>query len=54
MLSHKKISKIVDYFDSKECFPGVHISGGISHFLWSSKTAKDRELKQSEVVLDQA
>lgn len=41
MLSDKKISKIVDYFDSNECFPGVDISGGICYFLWSSKTAKD-------------
>ncbi len=41
MLSDKKISKIVDYFDSNEYFPGVNISGGICYFLWSSKTAKD-------------
>ena len=35
MLNDKNISKIVDYFDSTECFPGVDISGGICYFLWN-------------------
>ncbi|WP_313360395.1 Eco57I restriction-modification methylase domain-containing protein [Empedobacter sp.] len=34
MLSDKRISHLVDYFDSTECFPGVDISGGICYFLW--------------------
>lgn len=35
MLSDKRISQIVDYADSKDCFPGgVDIPGGICYFLW--------------------
>ena len=35
MLSDKRMSKIVDYLDSKDCFPsGVDIPGGICYFLW--------------------
>src|ERR1035437_5554059 len=33
MLNDNRISKIVDYFDSTECFPGVDISGGVCYFL---------------------
>lgn len=28
MLNDKRLKKVVDYFDSGECFPGVDISGG--------------------------
>lgn len=34
MLSSGKLSRIVDYTDSKECFPGVDINGGVCYFLW--------------------
>ena len=34
MLRDTRIRKLVDYFDSDECFPGVDISGGICYFLW--------------------
>ena len=36
MLSDKRIRKIVDYTDSKECFPGVDLNGGACYFLWDS------------------
>lgn len=44
MLKDKRITKIVDYFDSTECFPGVDISGGINYFLWERDTKKDCEI----------
>jgi len=45
MLNDSRLRKIVDYFDSEECFPGVDISGGVCYFLW------DRDNPgQSEVV----
>ena len=34
MLNDKRIRKIVDFEDAKECFPGVDIAGGICYFLW--------------------
>ena len=35
MLRDERISHLVDYFDSTECFPGVDLSGGVCYFLWS-------------------
>lgn len=34
MLSDNKISKIVDYSDASDCFPGINLNGGVSYFLW--------------------
>lgn len=34
MLSDKRIRKMVDYPNSKECFSDVSISGGVNYFLW--------------------
>jgi len=37
MLNDDRLSHIVDYADSKDCFPsGVDIPGGICYFLWQS------------------
>ena len=36
MLADRRISNIVDYTDSKECFPGVDLNGGVCYFLWDS------------------
>jgi len=41
MLKDNRISTIVDYFDSTECFPGVDISGGICYFLWERNKASN-------------
>jgi site-specific DNA-methyltransferase (adenine-specific) len=34
MLNDNKISKLIDFWDSTDCFPGVDIAGGICYFLW--------------------
>ena len=34
MLSDRRIRKIVDYNNAKDCFPGISLSGGINYFLW--------------------
>ena len=34
MLNDDSTRVLVDYTDSKECFPGVDIAGGICYFLW--------------------
>jgi Eco57I restriction endonuclease. len=42
MLSDCRLSTIVDYADSKDCFPGgVDISGGICYFLWERDYSGD-------------
>lgn len=37
MLGDTHIRAIFDYVDSKDCFPTVDISGGVSYFLWDAK-----------------
>lgn len=37
MLKDKHLSHLVDYEDSRECFPGVDIAGGVCYFLWDSQ-----------------
>lgn len=33
MLNDRHITKIVDYINSKECFPGMSVGGGVCYFL---------------------
>ena len=44
MLNDKKISHLVDYPNSKECFPGVDIAGGVCYFLWQKDYVGDCEV----------
>lgn len=44
MLNDTRMSKIIDYFDSAECFPGVDISGGVCYFLWEKEYNGDCEV----------
>lgn len=44
MLNDKRVSKLIDYFDSNECFPGVDISGGVCYFLWENEYNGDCEV----------
>lgn len=37
MLNDKRLFYIKDFIDSKDCFPGVDIAGGVSYFLWDKK-----------------
>jgi site-specific DNA-methyltransferase (adenine-specific) len=35
MLNTGGISRLVDYINAKDCFPGTSIGGGVCYFLWS-------------------
>ena len=37
MLNDTRMSKIIDYMDSRDCFPAVDIAGGICYFLWDKQ-----------------
>ena len=43
MMNDKHISKIVDYTNSKDCFPGISVSGGVCYFLWERDKDGDCE-----------
>jgi len=34
MLMDRRIRRLVDYPDSRQCFQGVNVAGGICYFLW--------------------
>ena len=36
MKNDRRIKKIVDYVNAKDCFPTISISGGICYFLWDN------------------
>ena len=36
MLEDRRLSKLVDYTDSNEVFPGTDFGGGVCYFLWDS------------------
>ena len=42
MLNDTRISTLVDFQDSRDCFPTVDIAGGVCYFLWE-KDFEDRK-----------
>lgn len=41
MLEDKRIRKIVDFTNAKDCFPGVSLGGGVCYFLWERDNEGD-------------
>lgn len=37
MINDRRIKVICDFEDASECFPGVHIDGGVNYFLWEKE-----------------
>lgn len=44
MFSDRRITRLVDYQNAKDCFPGVSIGGGVSYFLWERDRTDDCEI----------
>ncbi len=61
MLSDKRIRKLRDFEDSRDCFPSVDIAGGICYFLWDRDnqgkcevvTNNKAQIQHSERFLDE-
>lgn len=41
MLNDPQITRIIDYPNASECFPGVDVPGGICYFLWEKNKKSD-------------
>lgn len=41
MLEDKRVTRVVDFPDSAECFPGIDLSGGICYFLWERESPRE-------------
>lgn len=37
MMEDTRISNLYDYEKADECFPGIHLDGGVCYFLWDSQ-----------------
>ncbi|MDB4673885.1 Eco57I restriction-modification methylase domain-containing protein [Flavobacteriaceae bacterium] len=48
MLNDKRLKYINDYVNSKECFPGVSLGGGVNYFLWDKNYFGDCEVVNSK------
>ena len=45
MLNDSRIRNLVDYPDSRDCFPNVDIAGGVCYFLWDRDNRGKCEIK---------
>lgn len=43
MMNDKRICKITDYVNAKDCFPQISISGGVCYFLFDGNSKEDCE-----------
>ena len=41
MLADRHITRLVDYQNAKDCFPGVSLGGGVCYFLWEKNREAD-------------
>lgn len=41
MMADRHIVELVDYTNSKDCFPGISVSGGVCYFLWDREREGD-------------
>lgn len=41
MLNDNRLKNLIDFSNSKDCFPGVNIAGGVCYFLWDSEYTGD-------------
>ena len=44
MLNDRHIFKLVDFNDSRDCFPSVDVAGGVCYFLWNCDYEGDCEI----------
>ena len=55
MMGDRRICRLVDYTNAKDCFPGISLGGGACYFLWSRDYDGDCEItnitnKESDTV----
>lgn len=54
VLSDKRFTKLVDIPDSRDCFPGVDVAGGVCYFLWERDRTVDacsvKTIQGSDVI----
>lgn len=44
MVHDRHVTKLVDYVNSRDCFTGVDIAGGVCYFLWERDTTGECEI----------
>lgn len=43
MLQNRHITRLIDYSNAKDCFPGISLGGGVCYFLWDRDHEDDCE-----------